>query len=243
MIIDVLTLFPEIVKSALNESIIARAVENNKVVINIHDFREYSLDKNKKVDDYSYGGGAGMVIGVQAVTACLKSIPNYETAYKILTSPEGAVYDQKKAHELKENKHIVIICGHYEGLDARINNYIDDKISIGDFILTGGEIAALAIIDSTVRLLDGVLGNSESLEDESFEIGLLEYDQYTRPEEFDGYKVPEVLLSGNHEMIRKHRRYDSLKKTYKLRPDLLDEGALSKEDIGFLKEIKAKGSL
>ncbi|MGI6710307.1 MAG: tRNA (guanosine(37)-N1)-methyltransferase TrmD [Bacilli bacterium] len=240
MIIDVITIFPEIIKSAINQSIIARALVNNYVEINVLDFREFSLDKNKRVDDYSYGGGAGMVIGVQPIVAALKSIKDYQSAHKILTSPEGVKYNQKKAHELKSKKHLIIICGHYEGIDARINNYIDETISLGDFILTGGEIAALAIIDSVVRLIDGVLGNSQSLETESFEMGLLEYDQYTRPEEFDGYSVPEVLLSGNHEKIRQFRRYNAIEKTYKKRPDLLEEVSLSKEDEKILKEIKNK---
>lgn len=240
MIIDVITIFPEIIKSAINQSIIARALANNYVEINVLDFREFSLDKNKRVDDYSYGGGAGMVIGVQPIVAALKSIKGYQSAHKILTSPEGVKYNQKKAHELKSKKHLIIICGHYEGIDARINNYIDETISLGDFILTGGEIAALAIIDSVVRLIDGVLGNSQSLETESFEMGLLEYDQYTRPEDFDGYSVPEVLLSGNHEKIRQFRRYNALEKTYKKRPDLLEGVSLSKEDEEFLKEIKNK---
>lgn len=240
MIIDVVTIFPEIIKNTINQSIIARALSNNHVKINVLDFREFSNDKNKKVDDYSYGGGAGMVIGLQAITDCIKSIEGFKDAHKILTSPEGVSYNQKKAHELKEKQHLIIVCGHYEGIDARINNYIDEAISLGDFILTGGEIAALAIIDSVVRLIDGVLGNSASLESESFEMGLLEYDQYTRPEVFDGVSVPDVLLSGNHEKIRQYRRYNALEKTFKKRPDLLEKISLSKEDEKFLKEIKNK---
>ncbi|NCC57487.1 MAG: tRNA (guanosine(37)-N1)-methyltransferase TrmD, partial [Synergistales bacterium] len=161
-------------------------------------------DKNKKVDDYSYGGGAGMVIRVQPIVDCLKSIEGIETAKKIVTTPKGIKYNQLKAKSLANEKHIVVVCGHYEGIDERIINYVDEEISIGDYILTGGEIAALAIIDSVVRLIPGSLGNNQSNKDESFE-EILEYPQYTRPDNFEDLLVPDVLLSGNHELIRKYR--------------------------------------
>ncbi|HOA63498.1 MAG TPA: tRNA (guanosine(37)-N1)-methyltransferase TrmD [Bacilli bacterium] len=243
MRIDILTLFPEMFEGILNSSIIKRAIEKEKVTINIYDFRDYSTNKHKKVDDYSYGGGAGMIISVEPIVNCLRDIPNYSQAYKIITSPHGTPYNQTKANELSQKEHLIIICGHYEGIDYRITNYIDEEISLGDFILTGGEIASLAILDSVVRLLPGVLGNQDSIHDESFSQGLLEYPQYTRPEEFDGYKVPEVLLSGNHELIRKWRRFKSLELTYHKRPDLLTKVNLTKEDMEFLEKIKKGQSL
>lgn len=238
MRIDILTLFPEMYSGVLNSSILKRAIESQKVSINIHDFREYSKNKHKKVDDYSYGGGAGMLIGLEPIVECLKTIPNLATARKIITSPQGLEFTQNKAVELSNLDHIVIVCGHYEGIDERILNYVDEEISIGDFILTGGEIASLAIVDSVVRLLPGVLGNDESIESESFESDLLEYPQYTRPEVYDNHKVPEVLLSGNHEKIRQWRRYKSIEKTYHKRPDLIIEEKLSDEDKIFLEMVK-----
>ena len=237
MIIDILTLFPEMFDGIISSSIIKRSIEKGIVSINVHNFRDYTLDKNKRVDDYSYGGGAGMIIQVQPVLDCLKSINGWQSAKKLITNPVGVTYNQNKAKELAEEKHIIIVCGHYEGIDDRINNYIDQAISIGDYILTGGEIASLAIIDSVVRLLPDALGNSESTVNESFE-GLLEYPQYTRPLEYDGNKVPEILISGNHEKVRKYRRFQSLKITLTLRPDMLETIELTKEDHKFLEMIK-----
>lgn len=237
MKIDILTLFPEMFSGVLESSIIKRAIEANLVSINIHDYREFSLDKNKKVDDYSYGGGAGMVIRVQPIVDCLKSIEGIETAKKIVTTPKGIKYNQLKAKSLANEKHIVVVCGHYEGIDERIINYVDEEISIGDYILTGGEIAALAIIDSVVRLIPGSLGNNQSNKDESFE-EILEYPQYTRPDNFEDLLVPDVLLSGNHELIRKYRRFESLKITFARRPDLLENLNLNEEDKQMLEKIK-----
>jgi tRNA (guanine37-N1)-methyltransferase len=234
MRIDVLTLFPEMFTGVVNSSILQRAIGENHLEINIIDYRKFSLDKNHKVDDYPYGGGAGMVIEVEPIVLALRSLPKGHT---ILTSPKGATYNQNKAKELSEKDHLIIICGHYEGIDNRITNYIDEEISIGDYILTGGEIAALAMIDSIARLIPNVLGNQESLQSESFE-ELLEYPQYTRPEEFEGHKVPSILLSGHHENVRKWRRFQSLKRTYERRQDLLEKAQLSKEDLEFLKLIK-----
>ena len=226
MKIDILTLFPEMFTGILNSSILGRAINNGTVQIKVYDFRSYSTKNNNRVDDYSYGGGAGMIIEVGPVIKCLRTIDGYETAKKLITIPSGNKYNQKKAQALSEEKHIIIICGHYEGIDDRIMNYVDEGISIGDFILTGGEIAALTIIDSVVRLLPEVLGNKESIEVESFDDGLLEYPQYTRPVEFEGYTVPEVLLNGNHEHIRRWRRFKSLELTLKNRPDLLENAEL-----------------
>lgn len=238
MRIDILTLFPEIYAGFLNTSIAKRAIEEEKIQVNIIDFRTYSDNKHKNVDDYAYGGGAGMVIAAQPIVSCLESIPNFKSAHKILTTPQGSKYNQEQAIRLAQQKHLIIICGHYEGIDARIEEYTDEEISIGDYILTGGELASLVIIDSVMRLLPGVLGNEDSLTSESFDESLLEYPQYTRPEEFNGLRVPEVLLSGNHEKIRQWRRFKALENTYKKRPDLLKKATLSKEDLLFLKVIK-----
>lgn len=237
MIIDILTLFPEIIESYISSSIIKRAIESSKVTINVYDYREFASNKTKHVDDYSYGGGAGMVIEVEPIVKCLRSIDGYDKAYKLLTSPVGKVYNQKKAEKLSKLDHVIIVSGHYEGIDDRISEYIDEKISIGDYILTGGELAALAICDSIVRLLPDVI-NNESIEEESFNDNLLEYPQYTRPIDFEGHVVPEVLTSGNHEHIRKWRRFMSLKLTYETRKDLLRKVKLTKEDEEFLKLIK-----
>lgn len=237
MRIDILTLFPEMF-APFDTSIIKRAIDNGDVEIYIHDYREFSKKKSKSVDDYSYGGGAGMLIEVEPIVNCLRSIPNFDKARKLITNPIGRTYNQEYAKELADLSHIIIVCGHYEGIDDRINNYIDEAVSLGDFILTGGEIAAMAIVDSVVRLIPNVLGNNLSAEIESFDNNLLEYPQYTRPEEFEGYKVPSILLSGNHENIRKYRRFESLKRTYQLRPDLLEKASLTKEDLKFLELIK-----
>lgn len=243
MKIDILTLFPEMFSGVINSSIIKRAIEKGILQIEIHDFREYSNKKNRRVDDYSYGGGAGMIIEPQPIVDCLRSISGNEKARKILTSPSGKKYHQEKAVSLAQEEHIIIICGHYEGIDDRITNYIDEEISIGDYILTGGEIAALAIIDSVTRLVPNVLGNEESTEIESFDDCLLEFPQYTRPPVFEGLEVPEVLISGNHEKIKKWRHFKSLEKTYKNRPDLLNKAKLSDEDLDLIEMIKRGVSL
>ena len=241
MRIDILTLFPEMFEGVFSSSIIKRAIEKDIVQINVIDYRKYSLDKHHKVDDTIYGGGAGMLISVEPVARCLKDIDGYENALKLITSPTGKVFNQEKAKELSKLDHIIIVCGHYEGIDARIANYIDEEISIGDYILTGGEVASMAIVDSIVRLLPGAI-TLESTIDESFSDSMLEYDQYTKPASYDGYDVPFVLTNGNHEEIRKWKRYNALEKTYRLRPDLIDEDNLSKEDLALLKQIKAKKS-
>ena len=221
MIIDILTIFPEMFEGILNNSIIKRAIQKGLVDIKLHDFRNYSLDKHHNVDDTVYGGGSGMLIACQPIVDCLKSINNYDNAYKIITSPSGKVFNQSKAVELSKKEHLIIVAGHYEGIDARIENYLDEEISIGDYVLTGGEIPALAIIDSVIRLIPNVITEA-SLIDESFSSGLLEYPQYTKPAIYDGFEVPPTLVNGNHEEIRKYKLYESLRKTYNNRKDLLE---------------------
>lgn len=234
---DILTLFPEMIEGMLNQSILKRAIEKKIIEVNIINFRDFSTNKHSTVDDYAYGGGAGMLISVEPIHLAMKTIPNIDKAYKILTSPSGNVYNQNKAEKLSKLDHIVIVCGHYEGIDNRILDYIDEEISIGDYVLTGGEIPACAIIDSIARLVPGVISD-ESIVGESFTMGLLEYPQYTRPYEYDGKKVPDMLVSGHHANIKKWQRYQSLKKTYEVRPELLGNIALTNEDIKMLEEIK-----
>lgn len=242
MRIDILTLFPEMFSGVISSSIISRAIDKGIIEVKVHDFREFSKKPNKRVDDYSYGGGAGMIIEVQPVLDCLRSIEGYKEAHKILTTPVAETYSQKKAFNLSKKEHIIIICGHYEGIDSRILNFVDEVASIGDYIMTGGELAAMVIFDSVVRLLPNVLGNSLSIEEESFSQNLLEFPQYTRPVTFENMDVPEVLVSGNHENIRKWRRYKSLEATYKYRKDLLEKATLTKEDLLLLKEIEGENN-
>ena len=221
MKIDILSLFPNMFTGFLNESIIKRAIQNKKVEINIHDFREYSTDPHRKVDDYQFGGGAGMILMPQPIFDCIDDIKT-DDSYIILMTPQGEKYSQKKAYELTNKKHIILICGHYEGFDERIRTIVDTEISIGDYILTGGELASMVITDSVVRLIDGVITN-ESTETESFNNNLLDYPVYTKPVEYRGMKVPDVLLSGHHANINVWRREESIKRTKLRRPDLLEE--------------------
>ena len=216
---DVLTLFPEMF-SSLEQSIIGRAVENEKISVNLINIRDFSTDKHKKVDDTPYGGGAGMVMMPDVVDRAYNSIKD-KNAKVIYMSPQGKTLDQKKVEELSKEEHLVILCGHYEGIDQRvIDKIVDEEISIGDYVLTGGELPAMVLIDSVSRYVEGVL-KEESIKEESFSEGLLEYPQYTRPENFDGVKVPEILLSGNHQEIAKWRKEKSLEITKKKRPDIL----------------------
>lgn len=221
MKIDILTLFPESF-SPLKESIIARAEKNGIVEIEIHNIRDFSKNKHSKCDDEPFGGGAGMLMTCQpiydAVMSCKK-----ENSKIIFPSPSGKTFSSKKAKELAKNEHLIFICGHYEGIDQRILDiFSPEEISIGDYVLTGGEIPTMAIIDSTLRFVDGVI-TSESLDEESFSSGSLEYPQYTRPADFMGYKVPDVLLSGNHQEIARWRKEKSIEKTKNVRPELLGE--------------------
>lgn len=221
MKIDILTLFPKMFDNFLTESIIKRAISDNKVTINIHNIRDYSKDPHKKVDDYSFGGGEGMVLMPQPIFDAVNDLKT-DDSYVILMTPQGIKHNQKKAYELKEKKHLIIICGHYEGFDERIRTLADLELSIGDFILTGGELASMVVTDSIVRLIDGVIDTNSHLND-SFNNNLLDYPVYTRPADYNGMKVPDVLLSGHHENIKKWRYEQSLKKTKERRPDLLGE--------------------
>ena len=224
---DVLTLFPEMFE-VMNQSILGRAQEKNIIDINVINIRDFSENKHKKVDDTPYGGGAGMVIMPDVVYRAYKSIKNDEKNAKVIyMSPQGQTLNQAKVESLAKEKHLIILCGHYEGIDQRvIDEIVDEEISIGDYVLTGGELPAMVLIDSVSRYVEGVL-SEESIKEESFTNNLLEYPQYTRPETFHGIKVPEVLLSGHHENIKKWREEQSLKNTLQKRPNLLK----GKEDI------------
>ena len=216
---DVLTLFPEMF-SSLNESIIGRAKTNKQININLVNIRDFSENKHNKVDDTPYGGGAGMVMMPDVVYRAYQSLNNKDTKV-IYMSPQGKTLDQKKVVELSKEEHLIILCGHYEGIDQRVlDKIVDEEISIGDYVLTGGELPAMVLIDSVSRYVEGVL-SEDSIKEESFSNGLLEYPQYTRPEVFEGMKVPEILLSGNHQRIDEWRKEQSLELTKKKRPDLL----------------------
>ena len=232
MRIKVLSLFPKMFDGILNESIIKRAIDDKKVNIDVIDLRSYSKDKHNKVDDTIYGGGAGMLIKCEPVFDAIDDLKTKNTKV-IMLSPDGVKYNQEKAYELSKEKNIILLCGHYEGFDERINTVVDEKISIGDYVLTGGEIPAMAIIDSVTRLLQGVI-NEESHLNDSFNNDLLDYPQYTKPQEYRGMKVPDVLLSGDHKKIDEWRREEQIKKTKKQRPDLLkesEEEKTSDEDL------------
>ena len=234
MKISILTLFPEMF-SIFDHSIIGRARENNLVNLSLLNIRDYTLNKHKKVDDYPYGGGAGMVMAPQPIVDAIKCAKDNNKGKVIFLGPRGKTFNQEIAKELSKEDNLIFLCGHYEGIDERVYKHIDMEISLGDFVLTGGEMAAIPVIDSILRLIPGVLGKEESFMEESFYNGLLEYPQYTRPEEFEGDKVPEILLSGHHENIRKWRRVKSLNITKKNRPDLYQNITLTKEDIKILK--------
>jgi tRNA (guanine37-N1)-methyltransferase len=238
MKIDILSLFPEMFEGFINTSIIKRAIDASLVEITIHDFREYSLNKHKKVDDYPYGGGAGMVLTCQPIIDCLKDITTNDSLV-ILMSPQGITLKQSVSEHLSKQNHLIFICGHYEGFDERIRDYVDLELSIGDYVLTGGELSSMVVCDSVIRLIEGSI-KEQSHNDDSFSNGLLEYPQYTRPYEYDGNKVPDVLMSGHHENIRKWRLKQSLLKTYRKRPDLLENRQMSQEELEILKEIKNK---
>lgn len=223
MIIDILTLFPDMF-TPLKESVIGRAVKAEKVEIRVTDIRDYTLDKHKKCDDYTFGGGAGMVLMPQPVASAIEAVDPEHKARRIYMSPKGKTFTQKMVPELLSYERLLLLCGHYEGIDQRvIDLYIDEEISIGDYVLTGGELPAMVVSDAVCRYIDGVLSN-DSLTDETFTGDTLEYPQYTRPREFMGLTVPEVLLSGNHAEIDKWRKKESLALTKKMRPDLIKKG-------------------
>ncbi|MDD4036090.1 MAG: tRNA (guanosine(37)-N1)-methyltransferase TrmD [Bacilli bacterium] len=221
MKIDILTLFPNMFTGFLNESIIKKAIENKKVNIKIHNIRDYSTSKNKSVDDYPFGGGQGMILMCQPIFDAVADLKTGDSKV-IMMTPAGKLFSQSLAYDLSNEKHLIIICGHYEGFDERIKTIVDMEVSIGDYILTGGEIPSMVITDATVRLIKGVIKEESHLE-ESFNENLLDYPNYTQPRNFKGMEVPEVLLSGHHENIKKWREQERLRITKEKRPDLLKE--------------------
>ncbi len=238
MKISILTLFPEFFDGFLTNSIIKRAIAKEQVQIEIINIRDFTNDKYGRVDSAPVGGGAGLIMKCQPIIDCLKSVKK-ENSHVILLSPRGQTYNQARARYFaKHYEHLIIICGHYEGTDERINKYVDELVSIGDFILTGGEIGAEIIADSVIRLLDNVIA-PESIVDESFENGLLEYPQFTEPFDYEGDKIPDILYSGNHTAINKWRKKESLRLTKKYRPDLLEKYPLSKEEKKLLDELES----
>ncbi|MDC3416416.1 tRNA (guanosine(37)-N1)-methyltransferase TrmD [Aquibacillus salsiterrae] len=241
MRIDILTLFPEMFEGVLQTSILKKAMESGAFHYNYVNFRDYTKNKHNKVDDYPYGGGAGMVLTPQPIFDAVEDITKeVETKPKIvLMCPQGQPYNQKKAVELAKEDHLIFICGHYEGYDERIRQQlVTDEISIGDYVLTGGELGAMVVIDSVIRLLPGVLGNEDSAPQDSFSQGLLEHPHYTRPANFRGMKVPEVLTSGHHGKIEEWRKKESLKRTFERRKDLLKEYPLTEEEKAWLKQLE-----
>lgn len=219
MKIDILTLFPNMFEGFLNESIIKRAIEKGAVTVRVVNFRNYSKLNNNQVDDTPYGGGSGMVLMCEPIVSAIEDLRDEETMV-IMMTPQGKTYKQKIAHELKLKKHLIILCGHYEGFDERIRSFVDLELSIGDYVLTGGEVPAMVVCDSVIRLLDGVIKEDSYVED-SFTNNLLDYPTYTKPYDFRGMKVPDVLISGDHKKISEYRRQESQKRTEERRPDLL----------------------
>ena len=219
MKIDVLTLFPNMYDNFLTESIIKRAIDRNLVEINIHNIRDYTVYSNNQVDDYPFGGGGGMILMCDPIFRAVEALNN-DDAFVIMMTPSGKVYKQSIAYDLSKHKHIIILCGHYEGFDERIKSIVDLELSIGDYVLTGGELPSMVVMDSVIRLTQDVI-SKESLESESFDNNLLDYPNYTKPYEYRGMKVPDVLLSGHHENIKKYRHSEQIRLTKENRPDLL----------------------
>ena len=245
MRIDVITIFPEVIEAGASYSIVKRAREKGAIELRVHDLREFTHDKHRSTDDEPFGPGAGMVMKpepiFEAVESIRYSLPSDQQGLVLLTTPQGEVFSQKIAMELAAESHLIVICGHYEGVDERIREHlVDREISIGDYVLTGGELPALVVMDAVTRLLPGALGADESTREESFADGLLEYPHYTRPAEFRGWKVPDVLISGHHTEIAKWRRERSLERTLQRRPELLDSANLSDEDRKILLKLLKK---
>ncbi|MGE5604847.1 MAG: tRNA (guanosine(37)-N1)-methyltransferase TrmD [Bacteroidota bacterium] len=241
MLLQVLTLFPEMFTGPLQSSIIKRAQDQGLVEFRIWNFREYTTDKHRTVDDVPYGGGDGMVLKPEPIVKCLQVVEEGNPPAKVvLLTPQGELFNQSIAKELAQEDHLIFICGHYEGFDERIRKWADRELSIGDYVLTGGELAAMVVSDAVVRLIPGVLGSITSAECDSFAGNVLEYPQYTRPFEFEGMTVPEILLSGHHARIEEWRRKQSLLRTAVRRPDLLKKLILSTEEKEYLKEILAE---
>jgi len=248
MRIDILTLFPQMFEVPFGFGIFKRAVDNGLVSLNLYNIRDYTHDKHHTADDYPYGGGAGMVLKPEpifkAVEAIKAGVQDEEAELPVvLLTPQGRPFSQQIAGELSQNRHLVFICGHYEGVDERVREHLaTDEISIGDYVLTGGEVPALVVVDAVLRLLPGVLGSEESLLEDSHASGLLEYPQYTRPEDYRGWKVPEVLLSGNHARIAKWRREQIIRRTQERRPELLNKANLGLEDKQMVERLKTRRS-
>lgn len=241
MKISVLTLFPDFINNIRDFSIVGRSIGKGKLELETVDIRDFAINKYLQVDDYPYGGGPGMLMQIKPIVEAIESVKT-ENSKVYYMSPQGKVLTQEKLKELREEEHIILLNGHYEGIDNRvIENYVDEEISIGDYVLTGGELASMVVIDGVSRLLDGVLASEESFEDESHYNGLLEHPQYTRPREFRGLEVPDILLSGDHEKIRKYRLRESIKNTLQKRPDLLKEKTLNDEEKDILKDLLEGG--
>lgn len=236
---DILTLFPAMFDGPLTESILKRAVERGLIEIRLHNIRDYAFDKHRVTDDAPYGGGSGMVMKVEPIAACLAKVKeDRPKATVLLTTPQGEPLNQALVRELANEPELVIICGRYEGVDERVREmFVDKEISLGDFVLTGGELAAMAIVDAVARFVPGVLGSGASAEADSFSDGLLEYPHYTRPPEFQGQRVPKVLLSGDHQAVALWRRHQSLLRTLRKRPDLLQHARLTEADRQYLRQI------
>ena len=242
---DILTIFPQLLNSPLQEGIIRRAVAAGKISVNIHDIRDFALDKHAMTDDRPFGGGEGMVMKPEPIAGALRSLEKkYPGGRVIFLSPQGRKYTQKTAAKLAAHEHLILLCGRYEGVDERIRiNYVDEEISIGDYILTGGELAAMILIDSITRLLPGVLGCDDSAENETFSRGLLKNPQYTRPREFEGCEVPEVLLSGDHAAIAEWRLVNSVLLTLEKRPELLARAVFNEKELRILEKNRLLGAV
>ena len=237
MKIKIMTLFPNFYDAFLNSSIIGRAISKGLVEFELINIRDYSLDKNHRVDDHPIGGGAGLIMRLEPLVDCLRANTNDKT-HKILMGPKGHTFTPKDAIRLSKMDEICLLCGPYEGVDCRFEDYVDEEMSIGDFVLTGGEIPAMAIADSVVRLLKGAIAD-DSTKEESFNSSLLEYPQYTYPKEYEGKKIPEILFCGNHQVVEEYHRKEALRETFKHRPDLLESLLYTKKDVQYLNEIKS----
>lgn len=233
----ILTIFPDAFDSFLGCSLIGKAISSGKITVDRIDIRDFSSDQHRSVDDTPYGGGAGMVMMPGPVVAALRAAPS---GHRVLLTPQGEPFTQRLAHEFSAHETLVLVCGRYEGFDERIREHVDAEVSLGDFVLHGGEVAAMAVIESVVRLGEGLLGNPQSVVEESFTGGLLEYPQYTRPREFEGRSVPRILLGGNHEAIRRWRRAQQLLRTKRRRPDLLESLDLDEEDRSLIEEAESE---
>ncbi len=238
MIIDIITIFPEMFNDFLSTSIVKRAIEDGRLTVNLHDLREYSHNKHRNIDDTPYGGGTGMLMAFPPFYDVITKLKR-ENSKVIYLSPQGKLLDQPKVFEIAKYEHLILICGHYEGIDERVLNFVDLEISIGDYILTGGELAVMVLVDAVTRLIPGVI-TEESVMEDSLTDGLLKYPQYTKPRTYKGFGVPEVLLSGHHEEINKWRKRESLKATLTKRPDLLEKKSLTDAELEIIKSIKDK---